>query len=225
MGKGDLETRINKLTNVFGPQISNWLGVKRLQIFIKKLPTKDPFKFSTLPTQSPPTEGWYWEELSDLLGNTVRGGKNYREVLYQRRILKIDISKEKSRFKADNLSADKALLSRQILHWMELRVGCLDTNIKIYHGKTKFGAELSHFSDKDRHCPYCLNTLGRRVDQTFLHGSLECPQVSKLYRGMAQIFGFHETLPPNPKDIFIWKQFFKGVNQKSEILGGRPFLK
>merc|ERR1712215_580171 len=51
-------------------------------------------------------------------------------------------------------------------------------------------------------------------DQTFLHGSLECPQVSKLYRVMAQIFGFHETLPPNPKDIFIWKFFFKGNNQK-----------
>merc|ERR1712236_98917 len=122
--KGDLETRINKLTKVFGPQISNWLGVKRL-------PTKDPFKFPTLPTQSPPTEGWYWEELSDLFVNTVRGGKNYREVLYHRRILKIDISKEKTRFKADNLSADKALLSRQSLHWMELGVGCLDTNIKL----------------------------------------------------------------------------------------------
>merc|ERR1712215_619884 len=73
--KVDLETRINKLTNVFGPQISNWLGVKRLQTFIKKLSTKDPFKFPTLPTQSPPTEGWYWEELSDLFVNTVRGGQ------------------------------------------------------------------------------------------------------------------------------------------------------
>merc|ERR1712215_97344 len=149
-----------------------------------------------------------------VLGGTLRpvrehnkGGKNYREVLYQRRILKIDISKEKTRFKADNLSADEALLSHQSLHRMELGVGCLDTNIKLYYGKTKYGAELSHFSDRDRHCPYCLDTLGRRVDQTFLHGCLECPQVSKLYRGMAQIFGFHETLPLNPKDIFIWKFF------------------
>merc|ERR1711895_273577 len=91
--KGDLETRINKLTKVLGPQISNWLGVKRLQTFINKLPTEDPFKFPTLPTQSPLTEGWYREELSDLFVNTVRGGKNYREVLYQRRILKIDILK------------------------------------------------------------------------------------------------------------------------------------
>ena len=133
--KGDLETRLNKLTKVFGPQISNWLGVKRLQTFITKLPTKVPLKVPSLPTQSPPTEGWYWEELSDLFVNTVRGGKNYREVLYQRRILNIDISKEKSHFKADNLSADEALLSRQSLHWMELGVGCLDTNIKLYHGK------------------------------------------------------------------------------------------
>merc|ERR1712215_546263 len=89
--KGDLETRINKLTKVFGPQISNWLGVKILQTFITKLPTKEPLKVPSLPTQSPPTEGWYWEELSDLFVNTVRGGKNYREVLYQRRLLKIDI--------------------------------------------------------------------------------------------------------------------------------------
>ena len=108
---------------------------------------------------------------------------------------------------------------------MELGVGCLDTNIKIYHGKKKYGAELSHFSDKDRHCPYCLNTLGRRVDQTFLHGSLECPQVSKLYRGMAQIFGFHETLPTNPKDVFIWRKFFKGVNQKERNFGREAFFK
>ena len=92
--------------------------------------------------------------------NTERGGKDYREVLYQRKILNIDIFKEKSHFKADNLSADEALLSRQSLHWMELGVGCLDTNIKLYTGKKKFGAEISHFSNKDRHCPYCLNTLG-----------------------------------------------------------------
>ena len=176
-----------------------------MQTFVKLLPSKDPLKFPSLPTESPPDEGWYWEELSDLFVNTVRGGKNYREVLYQRRMLKVDCSKEKTRFKADTLSADEALLSRKSLHWMELGVGCLDSNIKLYYGKTKFAAELSHFSDKDRHCPYCLDTLGRRVDQTFIHGCLECLQVSKLYRGMAQIFDFQETLPLNPKDIFIWK--------------------
>merc|ERR1712215_250239 len=156
---------------------------------------------------------------SDLFENTVKGGKNYREVLFQRKLLKIDISKEKSRFKADNLSTDEALLSRQSLHLMELGVGCLGTNIKIYHGKKKFGSELSHFSNKDRHCPYCLNTLGCQVDQTFLHGSLECPQISKLYRGMAQIFCFHETLPSNPEDIFIWKICFKGVNLNERNYG------
>ena len=108
---------------------------------------------------------------------------------------------------------------------MELGVGCLDTNIKLYHGKTKYGAELSHFSDRDRHCPYCLDTLGRQVDQTFIHGCLECPQVSKLYRGMAQIFGFHETLPLNPKDIFIWKFFYKGVNKNERNHGKEAFFK
>ena len=124
-------------------------------------------------------------------------------------MLKVDCTKEKMRFKAENLSADEALLSRKSLHWMELGVGCLDSNIKLYYGKTKFAAKLSHFSNTDRHCPYCLDTLGRRVDQTFLHGCLECPKVSKLYRGMAQIFGFTETLPLNAKDVLIWKNLQK----------------
>ena len=55
--KGNIETRQNQLTKVFGSQISNWLGIKRLQTFIKLLPTKEPIKFPSLPTQSPPDEG------------------------------------------------------------------------------------------------------------------------------------------------------------------------
>merc|ERR1712236_162286 len=56
-------------------------------------------------------------------------------------------------------------------------------------------------------------------------GCLECPQVSKLYRGMAQIFGFHETLPLNPKDIFIWQNFYKGVNKNDRNHGREAFFK
>ena len=141
---------------------------------------KEPLKFPSLPIQNPPDEGWFWEELSDLFVNSVRGGKNYREVLYQRKMLKIDCTTEKKRFKAENLSADEALLSRKSLHWMELGVECLDSNIKLYYSKTKYAAELSHFSNTARHCSYCLDTLGVCVDQTFLHGCLECPNVSKL---------------------------------------------
>merc|ERR1712215_77952 len=51
------------------------------------------------------------------------------------------------------------------------------------------------------------------------------PQVSKLYRGMAQIFGFYETLPSNPKDIFIWKFFFKVVNLNERNYGREAFFK
>ena len=79
------------------------------------------------------------------------------------------------RFKADTLSADEALLFRKSLNWMELGVGCLNSNIKLYYGKTEFAAESSHFFDKDRHCSYGLDTLGRCVDQTFIRGCLECP--------------------------------------------------
>ena len=69
--KGNIETRPNQLSKVFGTQASNWFGIKRLQAFIKSLPTKEPSKFPLLPTLSPPDEGWLWEELSDLFVNTV----------------------------------------------------------------------------------------------------------------------------------------------------------
>ena len=39
--------------------------------------------------------------------------------------------------------------------------------------------QLSHLSSTARHCLYCLDNLVFRVDQTFLHGCLECPNVSK----------------------------------------------
>merc|ERR1712215_317518 len=35
----------------------------------------------------------------------------------------------------------------------------------------------------------------------------------------------HETLPPNPKNIFMWKFFFKGVNQKERNYGREAFFK
>ena len=42
---------------------------------------------------------------------------------------------------------------------------------------------------------------------------------------MAQIFGFHETLPLNPKDIFIWKKFYKGDNSNERKHGREAFYK
>merc|ERR1712215_601521 len=50
-------------------------------------------------------------------------------------------------------------------------------------------------------------------------------KVSKLYRCMAQIFGFYKTLPSNPKYIFIWKFFFKGVNLNERNYGREAFFK
>ena len=42
---------------------------------------------------------------------------------------------------------------------------------------------------------------------------------------MAQIFGFHETLPLNAKDIFIWKKFYKGDGSKERNHGREAFFK
>ena len=73
--KEKIETRSNRLSKVFGPQVSNWFGIKRLQSFISSLPEKEPLKFPSLPIQSLLDEGRFWEELSNLFVNTVRGGK------------------------------------------------------------------------------------------------------------------------------------------------------
>ena len=42
---------------------------------------------------------------------------------------------------------------------------------------------------------------------------------------MAQIFGFHETLPLNAKDIFIWKKFYKGDNSNERNHGREAFYR
>ena len=60
-------------------------------------------------------------------------------------MLKVDYTTEKKCFKATDLSADEALLTRKSLNWMELGMGCLDSNIKLYYGKTMFAAQLSNF--------------------------------------------------------------------------------
>merc|ERR1711895_145351 len=52
--KGDLETRVNILTKVFGPQISNWLGVKRLQNFVKNYQRRYPQRFLRSQHNRPP---------------------------------------------------------------------------------------------------------------------------------------------------------------------------
>ena len=42
---------------------------------------------------------------------------------------------------------------------------------------------------------------------------------------MAQIFSFHETLPLNAKDIFIWKKFYKGDGSNERNQGRESFYK
>ena len=68
--QGEFETRYESLDKVVGPQFkTKYLAIKQLQKYIKTL-LKDPENFPSLPTQSVPEEGYFFEELSDLFENT-----------------------------------------------------------------------------------------------------------------------------------------------------------
>ena len=76
-------------------------------------------------------------------------------------------------------------------------------------GKEKFAAQLSNFAGGDRHCTSCKAKYGNTVDETFLHGCYDCPDVKKYYRRVAEIFGFREVDTLTPKDTFVWKRYYK----------------
>ena len=41
-----------------------------------------------------------------------------------------------------------------------------------------------------------------------------CPHILKLYKRISQIFGFGAVLPLTPKDVFVWKRFYKKGNER-----------
>merc|ERR1712215_181037 len=92
-------------------------------------------------------------------------------------------------------------------------------------GKTKYGPELSHFSDKDRHCPYCLNTLGRRVDKLSYTGVWNAPKCQNFTgvwpKSMASTRRFLLTL----RIYSYGKNFIKVLTKSIGIMGVRPFFK
>ena len=52
------------------------------------------------------------------------------------------------------------------------------------------------------------------MDETFLHGCYNCPNVNKYYRRVAEIFGFREVDTLTPKDTFVWKRYYKRGNER-----------
>ena len=63
------------------PQIKTLEAKKNKVEHDKDTLLKDPNKFPSLPTQSSPKEGHFFEELSDLFEYTKKVGKNDREAL------------------------------------------------------------------------------------------------------------------------------------------------
>ena len=86
--------------------------------------------------------------------------------------------------------------------------------MRLFYRKTKYAAQISKFSGGSRHCPSCLASYNITVDQTFLHGCFYCPHILKLYKLIAQIFGFCEVETLTPKDVFVWKRFYKRGNER-----------
>ena len=120
---------------------------------IKTLLT-NPLKFPSLPTHTIPKEGYFFEELSDLFYVSEKGRKNYREALKTiKKDQKLDIETEKSRFDCPNIEKDDVLEARKALHWLELGNEVLDSNLRLFYGKTKFAAQLSNFAGGSRYCP------------------------------------------------------------------------
>ena len=114
---------------------------------------------------------------------------------------------EKSRFGCNDTDTDDILNARRALHWQEIGNKILDSNLRLFYGKTKFAAQLSNFAGGDRHCTSCKAKYGITVDETFLHGCYNCPDVKKYYRRVAEIFGFHEVDTLTPKDTFVWRRY------------------
>ena len=91
----------------------------------------------------------------------------------------------------------------------EIKNQILDSNLRLFYGKTKFAAQLSNFAGGDRHCTSCKAKYGITVDESFIHGCYDCPDVKKYYRRVAEIFGFREVDTLTPRDTFVWKRYYK----------------
>ena len=206
-----METNEERLEKVFGPL--NWarrLSVNKLRANIRTLPTLFPKKFPSLPQQNIPDKGFYFEELSDLFYVSKKGGQNYCNALNPVKIgQKTKIDAEKSRFGCQDTDTEIILNARRALHWQEINNQILDSNLKLFYGKTKFAAQLSNFVGGNRHCTSCLVKYGKSVDETFIHGCYDCPDVKKHYRRVAEIFGFSDVDTLTPKDTFVWKRYYK----------------
>merc|ERR1712055_55885 len=128
------------------------MGVNQLIGCLNKLPNINKTKFPSLPLQKPPSDMFFFEEVSDLFFISKKGGQ------------KIKIDTEKSRFGCDNNDTEIILNARKALHWKELSNETRDANIRLYYGKTMFAAQVSNFVVADRSCSRCKVEDGKTID-------------------------------------------------------------
>ena len=90
----------------------------------------------------------------------------------------------------------------------------LDYNISIFFGRMKFNAQLSHFTAISRHCQKCYKRYGSVVDETFSHGSYDCPVLKKLMDQTLWVFGLGTNNNSTAKDLLVWHYYFKNESKE-----------
>ena len=88
----------------------------------------------------------------------------------------------------------------------------------------KFNAQLSKFINVDRHCQKCFDSFGIKVDETFAHGSYECPVLKSLIDKTLWVFGLNDFNNSTAKDLLLWHYYFKDGSCKRDH-GREAFLK
>ena len=133
------------------------------------------------------------------------------KTLKQRKIRTInpDLAKYRERFGCNDITQDHLLQARKALIWRELPNNVLDYKLSIFFGRMKFNAQLSHFTAVSRHCQKCYDRYGSLVDETFAHGSYDCPVLKKMMDQTLWVFGLGTYNNSTAKDLLVWHYYLK----------------
>ena len=88
----------------------------------------------------------------------------------------------------------------------------------------KFNAQLSKFTNVDRHCQKCFDSFGTKVDETFAHGSYECPVLKSLIDKTLWVFGLNDFNNSAAIDLLVRHYYIKKWTHEQNH-GCEAFLK
>ena len=68
----------------------------------------------------------------------------------------------------------------------------------------RFNAQLSKFTQFERHCQNCFYSFGNNLDEDFDHGSYSCPVLQKLIDSVLWVFNLQDFDNPTAHDMLVW---------------------